>query len=60
MDWEIKKKGQQHALFADLENNKGWNFLSMVLAWGDTDRKPDFSSKWTVPMSDRIKRFRPT
>jgi hypothetical protein len=60
MDWEIKKKGQQHALFADLAKNKDWNFLSTVLAWGETDRKPDFLSKWTVPMSDRIKRFRPT
>ena len=60
MDWEIKKKGRQHDLFVDFAKEKDWKFLSTVLAWGDTDQKPDFLSKWTVPMSDRIKHHRQT
>jgi hypothetical protein len=55
MDGEIEKP-QQHDLFADLAKENDWKFLSTVLAWGDADQKPDFLSKWTVPMSDRIKR----
>jgi hypothetical protein len=58
MDGEIEKKPEQHDLFADLAKEKDWRFFSTVLAWGDTDQKPDFLSKWTVPMSDRIKRRR--
>jgi hypothetical protein len=61
MDGEPEnKQPKQLYQFADLAENKKWKFLSTALVWGCMDRKPDFVSKWTVPMSDRIKRRRQT
>jgi hypothetical protein len=59
--WEPEnKQPQQLHLFAEPARKKNWKFLSTALVWGEADQKPDFLSKWTVPMSDRIKRHRQT